>query len=496
MLGMIDNFGVRNFRKIPFARPPIGPLRFRSPQPNSPWSGLLNATTWGPPCWQTTNTYGSDFSEDCLYLNVYTPNVSHIPVGGLPVMFWIYGGGFVQGSSAVPFYDGSHIVKASNNSVIVVSVQYRVGPWGFLGSDQLRDPITNSTGNFGFEDQTLGLKWVQKNIAAFGGNASQVTVFGESAGGHSTCFHLLSPTSRGQGLYRSAIIESGPVAWWASMTLQEAEAGFNKVTSVVGCANATDKPACLRNVSNKALLKGETACQYRFRPTVDGVVFPQDPQVMARAGNFEKVPIVMGTNANEGTILIGFYEITHEITAKEYPAAVKKLMVAGGVPMSEYSTLMSLYPLDAFSSPWFAISGMFGDSLMLCPSRQTARWFANPHDSHLRMYQFTHELADAPKWKGVSHGEDVLFVFYDVYGFTAKERVLAHQFVSLWTSFAATGVPTATGVPEWPLYHNATSVHMTLDITSTVNAHLKEKQCNFWEKYKGVSLVPPQYWPH
>src|SRR5436309_782665 len=200
--------GIASFKGIPFAAPPTGELRWKAPQPVKPWTGIKDASTWGPACIQDPmfpRLFGAPMtvlSEDCLYLNVWTP--AKTAGNKLPVMVWIYGGGFVGGQTSVPLYDGT---KLAEKGVVVVSVAYRLGAFGFLAHPDLSRESGKGSGNYGLQDQIAGLQWVKANIAKFGGDADRVTIFGESAGGISVSMLAASPAAK--GLFQRAISESG-----------------------------------------------------------------------------------------------------------------------------------------------------------------------------------------------------------------------------------------------------------------------------------------------
>ncbi len=289
---------VTSFLGIPYAAAPVEDLRFHKPQPYPSWSETKDALSYGATCVQPYNILAgtfppefyksfanSTFSEDCLFLNVYKPETS---TGGLTVMVWIHGGGFIVGSADFAgLLDGDYVVQQGN--VIVVSMNYRLGPFGFLAID---DPDMDQ--NVGLLDQVLALEWVRDNIEAFGGDPNKVTIFGESAGSMSVNFHLLSPLSK--GLFHQAIMQSGSAGAYLQTTKQQAQLSQYPLAKKVGCPS-TEQPdiiKCLQNVPADTLstAAGLTIGGY---PYVDGTFLPDQPDVLYKSGQYNKVPSIIGT---------------------------------------------------------------------------------------------------------------------------------------------------------------------------------------------------------
>ncbi len=289
---------VTSFLGIPYAAAPVGDLRFHKPKPHSSWSETKDALSYGATCVQPYTLLAetlrpeyyqafanSTFSEDCLFLNVYKPETS---TGGLPVMVWIHGGGFIVGSAEfVDFLRGDYVVQQGN--VIVVSMNYRLGPFGFLAID---DPDMDK--NVGLLDQVLALEWVRYNIQSFGGDPNKVSIFGESAGSMSVNFHMLSPLSK--GLFYQAIMQSGSVGGYLPTTKQQAQFSQYPLAKNVGCPS-TEQPdiiKCLKNIPADTLstASGLTIGGY---PYVDGTFLPDQPEILYKSGQYNKVPSIIGT---------------------------------------------------------------------------------------------------------------------------------------------------------------------------------------------------------
>lgn len=323
---------VHIFYGIPFAKPPIGPLRFRKPLPIEPWHGVLNASVLPNSCYQERYEYfpgfpgeemwnpNTNISEDCLYLNVWVPEKNHRlrhkgsessnngEKNGLPMLVWIYGGGFMSGTATLDVYDADIMAAVSN--VIIASMQYRVGAFGFL---YLNKHFTNSEeapGNMGLWDQALALRWLRDNAAAFGGDPDLITIFGESAGGSSVSLHLISPVTR--GLVRRGILQSGTLnAPWSYMTGEKANEVARVLVDDCGCnstmlqENPARVMACMRSVDAKTISVQQWNSYWGIlgfpsAPTIDGIFLPKHPLDLLREADFKDTEILIGNNENEG----------------------------------------------------------------------------------------------------------------------------------------------------------------------------------------------------
>ncbi|KOC61630.1 Acetylcholinesterase [Habropoda laboriosa] len=321
---------VRVFYGIPFAKPPIGPLRFRKPLPIEPWHGVLNATVLPNSCYQERYEYfpgfpgeemwnpNTNISEDCLYLNIWVPPKMRLrhrgsetsgngEKSGLPLLVWIYGGGFMSGTATLDVYDADIMAAASD--VIIASMQYRVGAFGFL---YLNKHFTNSEeapGNMGLWDQALALRWLRDNAVAFGGDPDLITIFGESAGGSSVSLHLISPVTR--GLVRRGILQSGTLnAPWSYMTGEKANEVARVLVDDCGCnstmlqENPARVMACMRSVDAKTISVQQWNSYggilgFPSAPTIDGIFLPKHPLDLLREADFKDTEILIGNNENE-----------------------------------------------------------------------------------------------------------------------------------------------------------------------------------------------------
>ena len=450
--------GVQSFKGIPFAAPPVGPLRWRPPQPAAKWTGVKAATEYGHDCMQKpfpsdAAPLGTAPAEDCLVLNVWRPADNR---KNLPVMVWIYGGGFVNGGSSPDVYAGDQFAK---QGVIMVSFNYRVGRFGFFGFPALTtEHADEPKGNYGYMDEIAALQWVKRNITAFGGDANNVTVFGESAGGGSVHVLLTSPLAK--GLFNKAIIESG--GGRASLlgdrllgqskpglpSLEEIGVNFAKANGV----NGTDAAALaqLRALSaekvtnglNMASMGGAPGTPPTYGgPVLDGKIVTGPPQTAYAAGAQAKVPLIIGTNSAD----IGFSraKTVDEVFAPFGARKAQAMAAYGAGPTSDVRVVGSAVGMD---------QGM-GE-----PARFTAAAFA-AQGVKAYVYRFSY-VADSMKgeWKtGAPHATEIPYVFDTVaakYGkaVTAKDEAIARAANTYWVNFAKTGDPNGGGLPHWPAF--------------------------------------------
>jgi carboxylesterase type B len=474
--------GVDSFLGIPYARPPTGDLRWRPPQAGEPWRGVRDAVAYGNRCPALASTNGPrSETEDCLFLNVQRPANAH-PGDRLPVYFWIHGGGLLNGSSNQ--HDGSLIVNTTG--IVVVTINYRLGVFGFLAHPALTGEAGQS-GNYGFLDQQAALRWVQSNIAAFGGDPRQVTIGGESAGGWSVCAHLSAPGS--QGLFAKAVIQSGSCA---SQTLQQAEATGTSIAQSLGCTDDATAAQCLRAQSAARLVDATPARPIEF---VHGVpVLPQDPDVAVRAGSFAHVPVLIGANRDEGrTFAVGFIGQTKD----QYVAFVQATFGARA------DAVLALYPwpatADAFT-PAYLVGAIFTDSGFLsgiggCGNRGLTQALARA--TRTFAYQFDHRtgpgLNPQPAgyvW-GAGHAAELAYIWPSFDNgvpiaptFNAGERQLAADMVRYWGSFVSGGEPSAPASARW-LPYDDTALVMSLraggESELISDARLAaQHNCGFW----------------
>ena len=470
----------RAFLGIPYAAPPVGPLRWKSPQPAAAWTETRDATKKGVFCPQKGslgNMPMTGTSEDCLTVNVWTPAAS---APSTPVLVWIHGGGFVSGSGAAGTYDGAQLSAATG--AVVITMNYRLGPLGWLAHSALtaEDPAYPSSGMYGFEDQRAALAWVKANAAAFGGDPGNVTLFGESAGGIATCLHLFSPKS--EGLFHRAIVQSGACTLRGS-TQQIAEAQGNDFATALGCTDATKTLECLRGKTpDEALLAlpgkvGEIGPDgAAWVPVIDHVNIDDQPSALLAAGKFTKMPVILGSNRDEGVI---FFSLGLSVTSEtDYTALMDGIFGGNG------AAIVAKYPASAYGgSLTQAASTAVGDGFFSCPARRTARGLAAGGAS-VYFYHFT----NAPKTLlgdlGSFHSAEVPFIFGNAYlgiSLDEEQQKLAATMQKYWFGLAKAGDPNTSGTPTWPKYDAAKDENVVLDLAITTQSGLKKDACDFWD---------------
>jgi len=450
------------FLGLPYAAPPTGNLRWRPPQPPARWRGVRDATSFAPSCPQ--NPSANPFlppglmSEDCLYLNVYTPAPRSSDEGGRPVLVWIHGGGLTQdgGRNYAP-------ATLAADGVVVVTINYRLGALGFLAHPALASRPGGPAGNYGLLDQQAALRWVQANIRRFGGNPHNVTIAGESAGGLSVLAQMVSPGAR--GLFQKAIIQSGAFAL-NQQPLAAAETAGEAFAAKAGCPDQT--AACLRKLPVADLVSSPFA---GIPGVVDGQVLTEPIGTALAAGRFARVPVLDGTNHDEERIFVSFGRAISggtnvaipgdgTVTAGNYQSDIAAVL---GVPAARAAAIAAEYPLAAYPAPAVAFSALAGDANFACPALQldslTAKrvpTFAYEFNDDAAPLRFTPPLAGPPV---ATHGSELQYLFElpnaPVPGtLNAGQQALAESMQAAWANFAASGNPATTAVP-WPAFGRA-----------------------------------------
>jgi para-nitrobenzyl esterase len=457
---------------IPYAAPPVGALRWRPPQPPAHWAGIRPATSFGPHCPQVASPFGhASTSENCLFLNVYAP--ADARGTGLPVMVWIHGGAFVGGESND--YDPSGLVA---HGVIVVTLNYRLGALGFLADSALASRPGGPAGDYGLMDQQAALRWVQRNIAAFGGDPANVTLFGESAGGQSTLLQLTSPGAR--GLFAKAIVESGGYAL-EPLPLAAAEAQAKAFAAKAGCARQSAR--CLRRVPVARILADQD--QSGASADIDGSVLTQPLNTALASGQFSHVPLIDGSNHDEWRLFVALATFEgHPVTQANYVATIEStLHVSGKIAAS----IALQYPLSSYPSPPLAMSAVGTDAIFSCPTllldQDIARY------TPLYAYEFNDEHAPSPYPSpgfpyAAAHASELQYLFGLPTGdkLSAAQRRLSAAMQAEWTSFAKAGVPSAAGAARWPRFTGSDQVMLSLvpPEPKLETDFANEHHCGFW----------------
>ncbi len=482
--------GVRTFRGIPFAAPPVGPLRWTAPQPPGPWQGVRAATRFGPQCMQPPvfpdMVFRSDgMSEDCLYLNVWTP--ARTPGRRLPVLVYIYGGAFVGGDGSELRYDGESLAR---RGIVVVTMNYRLGVFGFLAHPELtHESPHRASGNYGLLDQAAALSWVRENIAAFGGDPYRVTVGGESAGSISVCALMASPLSR--GLIAGAMGESGGMIFptFAPVPLAEAEQRGEEFARSVQARSL----GALRALPAKSLLKSSGRAQ--FPAVVDGWFLPQAPAEIFAAGQQAEVPLLVGWNWQEAgwRALLG----DREPTPQNYAAALDSLYGAdagealrlfpGTTPpqVMESATLLAGGRFIAYSTwKWAELQGRAG--------KQSVYRYLYVHPRPA-----TIAPAASPPPAGAVHSAEIEYALGNlatnrVYAWTAADDSLSALMEGYFANFVKTGNPNGPGLPHWPAAYSDDSARvMILGVRPRAEGGRHEDAFRFLDRsYRSSTSAP------
>lgn len=439
---------IRTFTGIPYAAPPVGELRWQPPQPAAPWTGTRKATGFGNRCVQGGGFDDMVFrdpqqSEDCLYLNVWTPATS--AKAKLPVMVWIYGGGFQGGGSSEPRQDGAALAR---KGVIVVSMNYRLGVFGFLSHPELvKESPHHASGNYGLLDQAAALAWVRRNIAAFGGDPDNVTLFGESAGSISVSAQMASPVSK--GLFQRAIGESGGIAEWQVRMKPAAETG--KAGEALAQAAGASNLAALRALSTDQIVQASRARKgLQFWPNIDGYFFPEDPMAIYAAGRQAHVPLLAGWNADEHRSYQYFQNL--EPSQANY---LRKLDEDFG---ADAPAVRKLFPGD---TPAQIETSAHDLASALFITYSTWKWIelqGKTGGAPVYRYRFDQPIPQEPgkRPRGTHHASDITFVFGNLSArdlpWNADHQAMSDIMTSYWSNFARKGDPNGPGLPLWPRY--------------------------------------------
>jgi para-nitrobenzyl esterase len=484
----VAGHGVREFKGIPFAAPPVGKLRFEPPAPVQPWQGVLDAMAMRDACPQARRFGLTEESnvEDCLHLNVAVPTAPH--QGARPVLVWFYGGAFVGGSTRLYPID----FLAREGDMVVVSVNYRLGPLGFMAHPAFG---REANGGYALEDQRAALRWVQRNIAAFGGDPGNVTIGGVSAGAASVCMHLISPEHT-SGLFHKAIIQSAGCAFDMRSVDEGVETGL-AVAHGVGCDDQKTALKCLRSKPVKELVDAGTVVagsDYRaFAPLYGNGTVPRQGSEALAGGKFVRVPILNGGASHEMRLYVGYeVEAGARITLDNYQDRLRALYGDNA------DTVLAAYPTDRYSSVPTALGTAMSDfmpsgGLNSCLFLRTA-WLAS---RFVPVYQY--EFADdaaPPVMKdpgfelGAVHTSEMPYQFpgfsntsvLDGPPLAAPQQELSQQMVAYWSSFVYTGRPAGAGLPEWkPFDRSRQALKLKPRAVGMFDASAAH-QCAMWER--------------
>jgi len=482
--------GVRAFRGIPFAAPPIGELRWKAPQPVRPWKGVLKASEFGPRCMQAgvfsdmifRDRADKPMNEDCLYLNVWTPAKS--AEDRLAVMVWFYGGGFQAGSSSEPRYDGENFAR---KGIIVVSVNYRLGVFGFFSHPELtRESRVHASGNYGLMDQIAGLRWVKQNIAAFGGDPEKVTIAGESAGSLAVSALMASPLA--QGLFRLAIGESGaffgrPPAGSAMPTLGETEKTGAKFAESVG---ANDLAALRAKGAEDLLSAAQKDRSLQFWPSVDGYVLPKDVAAIFAEGKQAHVPLLAGWNGEEASWAVVYAK--EKPTAHTFPQQLRTRFD------DRAAEILKLYPASTDEEARKSAIDLASDLFIVYMTWEWLEMQNKTGQAPVYGYVFdrtppvapdTRVNGISPKELGARHACEIEYVFGTLKSqpnpWESVDFKISDAMASYWANFTKAGDPNGPGLAKWPAYDGGADpmmMHFAVEIQAVPQAH--RDRYEFW----------------
>ena len=483
--GMRAN-SAQEFLGIPYAAPPVGGLRWQPAMPVTPWKGVRDAQTLPPACAQLASTNGPEsIAEDCLYLSVYRPARFHrFFEGRLPVLIWIHGGGFLNGSGSQQ--DASQM--ASVTQTIVVMINYRLNVFGFLALPSLgAEAPDGSSGNLGLLDQQAAMRWVRRNIAAFGGDPDDVTIAGESAGGGSVCFHLASPTAA--GLFGRAVIQSGAFDLTllnqsaggpcGTTTLAAAEQSGRAFAASVGCGDSATEAACMRSKSAEELLAASTS--FTAEVNASGAVLPVPVLEAIQSDHWNRVPVILGSNHDE-------LQPTAALTGLGYPLNPALYEIAVNVLFGAYApSVLAEYPATNYADPAFALGALLTDTAFACPTDKLRGLLSTLTPT----YGYEFDDPNAPPGvqsgmpSGAYHSADVqyLFAYTPSHGaLSPDQQALSLEMIRYWGAFADQGRPEVPGAPRWPRFE--TESHRILSLRPSGSVPIEDfaqfHHCSFW----------------
>ncbi len=480
------------FLGIPFAAPPVGALRFQPPQPAKPWTQTFDATRAPAACLQPSIPGMGKQSEDCLTLNVYAP---HDAAGdaALPVMVWLYGGGFGVGSNVD--YDPSRL--AERQKVIVVALNYRLGAFGFLAHPGLKGTGLKGAGEgaYALLDQQAALHWVHDNIARFGGNPGNVTLFGESAGAWSVCYQLVAPGAR--GLFQHAILESGPcIAPDSVQTVAAAEAGGMKMAASLGCGDPATAVDCLRALPARTLQKAKSQRRgllgpNSWAPVAGGDVLPVTPQAAFASGHMASVDVINGSNRNEGLLFLTLNRWMGKLWTRAGYEQIVREAYEDKAPQ-----VLAAYADEARHSYTQAYADIVTDGTFACPAVRLNALLGKRMPVYA--YEFDDPNAPFSLWRPPAtlplksyHSSEIAYVFdtkwvlTDPARFTPSQQRLSDSLQAYWGAFARTGRPDAAGEAEWPRFDGMNVLRLSAAIVAPVATMKDAHRCAFWDALEG-----------
>lgn len=489
-----DKDGIRVYKGIPYAAPPTGEWRWRAPQPPAAWPGVKAFDEFGPACPQAPYPAGSIYagkaekqSEDCLCLNVWTGAAKANEKR--PVMVWIHGGALTRGSGSNTVYDGSSF---ATKGVVLVTINYRLGAFGYFAHPALSAESPHKvSGNYGTLDQIAALKWVQRNIAAFGGDPNNVTIFGESAGSWSVNALVASPLAK--GLFHRAIGESGGVfapmqflkeARYGNPSAEDAGKAFAKA---LGVSDGPDALKELRAKSAEEILAAFEKARGAARGIVDGRVFPDEVQAIFAAGRHNDVPVIVGSNADEATAFVN--PATMPKTLAAYKAFLKTQY---GDRVADF---LKVYAVNSEADISRSLLAGFRDQTFTWQMRMWARMTGRGKaKAYLYFFSRVPPRPDRERY-GAYHAAEIAYAFDNLQRTKLQpetpDTVLSAAMSNYWVNFARTGNPNQKGLPTWPAYNAKDEPYLELGDTIKAGNHLLKAECDFYEAWFAARRANP-----
>jgi para-nitrobenzyl esterase len=468
--GLIEGFqenDIFKFYGVPYAMPPIGVLRWRAPRPVKPWKGVKKATAFGPMAYQISRLdelREEDKkliqSEDCLYLNIWTPSISADEK--LPVMVWIHGGGYLNGSASLFEYNGAELAK---RGVVVVGIEYRLGPLGFMAHEKSdSEDESDASGNYGMMDQIAALEWIKSNILGFGGNPSNVTIFGESAGAMSV--GLLSGSPKALGLFHRAICESGGMLYFPrEITREQALRYTLEFQNACGVpdfeAMRSMTPEKIIKVALKVFANDEMPRVARFTPIIDNMVIKDQDKTLAERA---KIPLIIGYNKDEAT---WFMQMMPPITRGNYREILQRNFGQRAMQM------LDLFSINSDAEARTAFIAVYTCNLFTLHVHELATELTQ-RNGNVYVYRFDRvPPRNQANGFGVGHGEEIPYVLghVDMEGYDDTDKIVSDMTMKYWAQFAKTGNPSIDGLPEWPKYVPGANKYLMIDEKISVGVY-------------------------
>jgi para-nitrobenzyl esterase len=503
--------GACTYFSIPYAAAPIGNLRWRPPQPAARWApAILDATTARQCAQLNLNTGAVQGIEDCLLLHIWAPATPSPTGRPWPVLLWLHPGAFQAANAAQPASDGARF--AETREAIVVAPNYRLGSLGMLRHSALTAEDRNypTSGNYTLADQRAALRWIHEHIGAFGGDSSNITLSGTSAGAESASLHLVSPATR--GLFHRAILQSGSASFRWTMA-GEADVLGDRFAAALGCTNPTAVLTCLRNATVDQILRAIPLGQsqiledgrFEWRPNVDGVEIPDQPRELYRQGRFSRVPLIVGTNGDEGWFFVD-RSFSGGIDTLQYERTIRTEF---GM---DAESVLRLYPSASFPTPKDALARVVGDAEFVCEARRLAR-AAHRDGAPVYVYSFEYGVSNVAAGRSV-HGLEPHFVFGNnfavapnlgittPFALTSADEAIFDAMSTYWRRFMESGDPNPRGQRvQWPAYRpgqfdepvdaSRSDRHFVFGSRLGVANYLRDQQCNFWEGFNFRSTIGP-----